>query len=117
MRAVHAMFALGLLAAGTAQAVTRYTDARIVEIETGDEQIHLFLEVLGGDSPPLGNGGTNLTPNRPYLMLATSATEVTNRKHMLASALTAYSTGAVVRIRWEDATATPNRVEYFLIRN
>ena len=117
MRALCALFAMSMLAAGAAQATIRYTDARIIEIETSEEQIHLFLEVLGGDAPPLGNGGTNMVPDRPYLMLANSAAELENRKHMYAAALAAHSAGAVVRIRWDDASVTPNRVEYFLIRN
>lgn len=109
-------FALGLLGVGTVHAVTRYTDARIIEIETSEQQIHLFLEVIGGDTPPSGNGGTNLPPDRPYVMLANTAEEIAVRKHLLAAALSAHATGAVVRIRWEDAGATPNRVEYFLVR-
>jgi hypothetical protein len=117
MRALHAMFAMSLLAAGAAQATDRYTDARILEIETGVQQIHLFLEVLGGDAPPLGNGGTNLLPNRPYLMLANTAAEIAERKHMYAAALAAHAAGAIVRIRWDDAAVTPNRVEFFLVRN
>jgi len=76
-------FALGLLGVGTVHAVTRYTDARIIEIETSEQQIHLFLEVIGGDTPPSGNGGTNLPPDRPYVMLANTAEELAVRKHLL----------------------------------
>lgn len=109
--------AAGLLCFGSAHATIRYTDAQIIEIETSDTQIFLFLQVLSGDAPPLGNGGTNSLPNRPYLTLANTAAEVESRKHMLAAALTAQTTGAVVRIRWDDASVTPDRVEYMLVRN
>ena len=112
-----AILAAGLLCVGTANAAIRYTEARILEIETSDTQIYLFLELVSGDAPPLGNGGTNSLPNRHYLRLANTPDEINNRKHMLASALSAQTTGAVVRIRWDDASATPDRVEYLLVRN
>lgn len=112
-----ALIAVGMLCFGQAHATVRYTEARIIEIETSDQEIYLFLEILSGDAPPVGNGGTNSLPNRPYLFLATNATEIANRKHMLASALAAHSTGAVVRIRWDDASTPANRVEYLLTRN
>ncbi|MBM0105758.1 hypothetical protein JM946_13535 [Steroidobacter sp. S1-65] len=108
--------AAGLLCFGSAHATIRYTEAQIIEIETGETQISLFLQVLSGDAPPLGNGGTNSPPNRHYLTLASTAIEVESRKHMLAAALMAQTTGAVVRFRWDDASATPDRVEYMLVR-
>ena len=111
------MIALGMLWIAEAHATVRYTDARIIEIETSDQEIYLFLQVLSGDAPPLGNAGTNSMPERPYLFLATNPTEIETRKHMLASALAAHTTQAVVRIRWDDASTPPNRVEYLLIRN
>lgn len=117
MRLLKSAAVLALLFVGSAHATVRYTNARISEIETSEGEIYLFLEVLSGDAPPTGNAGTNLPPDRPYLMLATTATEILNRKHMVAAALTAHSTGATVRIRWDDAGATPNRVEYFLLQN
>jgi hypothetical protein len=111
-----AFIAAGLLGAGGAQAAVKYTDAQIIEIETSDTAIYLFFQVVSGDAPPLGNGGTNSLPNRPYLRLANTAAEIESRRHMLASAIAAQTTGAVVRIRWDDASATPDRVEYMLVR-
>lgn len=111
-----AFIAAGLLCFGSAQAAVRYTDAQVIEIETGDLQIHLFLPLQDGDAPPMVNGSTNSTPNRPYLLLANTAIEIAVRKHMLAEAMMAHASGARVRIRWDDAGATPNRVEYLLIR-
>jgi hypothetical protein len=114
---IHVIIAAGLLCAGSAQATIRYVEARIIEIETSDTQIYLFLQLLSGDAPPLGNGGTNSLPNRYYLKLADTSTEIAARKHMLASAITAQTTGATVRIRWDDASVTPDRVDYLLVRN
>lgn len=108
--------ALALLCFGSAHAAIRYTEARIIEIEASDTSIYVFLEVLSGDAPPLGNGGTNSLPNRPYLTLATNATEVGSRKQMLSAAFLAYSTDSVVRLRWDDASVTPDKVEYMLVR-
>ena len=113
---LHALAALALFCFGSAHAAIRYTEARIVEIETSDTSIFMFLEVLSGDAPPVGNGGTNSLPNRPYLTLATNATDVGNRKQMLSAAFLAYSTDSVVRLRWDDASATPDKVEYMLVR-
>lgn len=111
-----ALVGAGLLCFGSAQAAIRYTDAQIIEIESSEQQIHLFLNVLSGDAPPMGNGGTNSAPDRPYLMLANTSTEIEARKHMLATAMMAHASGARVRLRWDDASATPNRVEFLLIR-
>ena len=107
----------GLLSFGNAQATVRYTDAQIIEIEVSDTQIFVFFQVISGDVPPLGNGGTNSLPNRPYLTLVGTAAEVASRKHMLATALAAKTSGATVRVRWDDTSATPDRVEYLLVRN
>jgi hypothetical protein len=68
----------GLLCFGSANATIRYTEARIIEIETTDTQIFLFLEFLSDDAPPLGNGGSNSLPNRSYLTLANTAAEIEN---------------------------------------
>jgi hypothetical protein len=51
------IIAAGLLCVGSAQAAIRYTETQIIEIETSDTQIYLFLQLLGGDAPPLGMAG------------------------------------------------------------
>lgn len=114
---INAILAAGLLCTASAQATVRYTEAQIIEIETSDTQIYLFLELVSGDTPPLGNAGTNALPERRYLKLANSAAEIETRKHMLASAIAAQMTAAVVRLRWDDASATPDKIDYMLVRN
>jgi hypothetical protein len=40
---------------------------------------------------------------KPLLFLATSAADIANRRHMLATAIAAQASGALVRFHWEDA--------------
>jgi hypothetical protein len=108
--ALTALFAL------PANAALRYTEAHISAIETHETTIYLFLDVVSGDAPPLGNAGTNEPGGRPYLLLANSATDILNRKHELAAALVALTQGSSVRIRWDDAGTYANQVEYMLVR-
>jgi len=103
------IIALAFLAS-TASATERYTNARIVEVECADDRITVFLADVTGDSPPLGNGYTNLPPERPSLMVANSVADVSARRHLFATALAAYTTGAVVRFRWEDAGTNAGRM-------
>ena len=96
-------------------ATERYTEARITGIEAYDQNILVFLQYISGDGLPQGNGGTNGTI-QPFLFLANSPTDITNRKHFLATALLAQAQNASVRIRWEDAGANANRIIVLLAR-
>ena len=100
-----------------AHAVERYTEARIAQVETSDASIVVFLDSVTGDSPPIGNGGSNEAINKPHLFIANSATDIASRDHMLGSALLALSLGSMIRFRWEDAGANAGRVVVMLVRN
>lgn len=104
-----------LLVSGIANAAERYTEARILQVETSDNSIIVFLDVVSGDTPPHGNGGSNESI-KPYLLLANSPSDIANRNHVLATALMAHSAGSVVRFRWEDAGANAGRVVVMLLR-
>jgi hypothetical protein len=107
---------LGLLMGSltcVAHAAERYTEARITQVETGEIYVSLFLSVVSGDAPPVGNGGSNEPVTKPFLVLANSATDIANRKHMLSAALLAYAQGSVLRFRWED---TDSRIMVMLTR-
>ena len=99
----------------SAFATERYTEARITGIDCYDLNIVVFLEYISGDGLPQGNGGSN-GAIQPFLFLATSPTDITNRKHFLAAALLAQAQNASVRIRWEDAGANANRIVVLLAR-
>jgi hypothetical protein len=116
MKALNALTAMLALAAGTASATERYTEARIIQIEASETAVLVFLQLLSGDSPPLGNGLTNQPVNQHWLFLANSSTDITNRRHLVASALTAHALGSEVRIRWEDAGTDANRIVALLTR-
>jgi hypothetical protein len=105
-----------LLGSGPVLAVERYTEARITQMETGESVIWLFLEVVSGDAPPTGNGGSNESV-KPYLILANSLEDLNARKHYQAAALVAMTTGTVVRFRWDDAGVNANRVWVMLVRS
>jgi hypothetical protein len=105
-----------LLSSGPVLAVERYTEARITQLETNDAGMYVFLQVVSGDAPPVGNGGSNESV-KPYLILANSAEDVAARKHYLAAALVAMTTGTVVRFRWDDAGVNANRVWVMLVRS
>jgi hypothetical protein len=107
---------LAVAALGSAQALAteRYTEARIKQTETSDTAIFVYLEVVSGDAPPTGNGGSNEPLTKPYLLLATSAQEFEARKHLLASTYVALTTGTTMRIRWDDAN---NRITHLLLRS
>jgi hypothetical protein len=98
-----------------AQAVERYTDARITQLDMSDNTIVLFLEVISGEAVPIGNGGSNES-NKPFLMLANSAADIESRKHFLAAALMAQTQGSIMRFRWEDAGTNANRIVVLLLR-
>jgi hypothetical protein len=104
------------LVAATASAAERYTEARIIQVETSDTAILVFLQVISGDTPPLGNGLTNQPGSQHWLYLAKSTEDIDKRKHLLASALAAQVTGSQVRIRWEDSGADLNRIVALLAR-
>jgi hypothetical protein len=110
MKSAAVILAAFAFLAGAASATERYTDARILEVESADDRITVFLTNVSGDNPPLGNGYTNLSPERPLLMIANSVADVSARRHLFAVALTAYTAGMVVRFRWEDAGANAGRV-------
>jgi hypothetical protein len=95
-------------------AAERYTEARITQIEVSDETIVVFLAVASGDAPPMGNSGSNEPVSKPYLYLANSSTDIANRRHFLAAALTAQTLGTIARFRWED---TNSRVTVMLARD
>ena len=117
MRTVIATTTLmAFLAAATASAAERYTEARIIQVETSDNAILVFLEVISGDAPPLGNGLTNQPVSQHSLYVANSAADIANRKHLLASVLAAHTTGSQVRIRWEDSGVDANRIVALLAR-
>jgi hypothetical protein len=99
----------------SASATERYTEARITGIEAYDLNIVVFLQYVSGDGLPQGNGGTNGSI-QSFLFLANSPTDITNRKHFLATALLAQAQNASVRIRWEDAGANANRIVVLLTR-
>jgi hypothetical protein len=111
------LIALLALACGTAAATERYTEARIFQIETSDASVVAFLEVVSGEAPPIGNGGSNESFSKPMLLLANSATDITARNHLLGSAFVAMTQGTVVRFRWEDAGTNAGRVIVMLIRS
>src|SRR5688572_853834 len=98
-----------LLSSGPALAVERFTEARITQFETSESGIILFLQVVSGDAPPVGDGGSNEAV-KPYLLLANSLEDIAARRHYQAAALVAMTTGSVVRFRWDDAGVNANRV-------
>ena len=104
-----------MLASVPVLAVERYTEARITQFETNDAGIIVFLQVVSGDAPPMGNGGSNEAV-KPYLILASTAEDVAARKHYQAAALVAMTNGTVVRFRWDDAGVNANRVWVMLVR-
>jgi hypothetical protein len=116
MKALNALAAVLAFAAGTASATERYTEARITQVEASDTTILVFLQLISGDSPPLGNGLTNQPVNQHWLFLANSFTDIGNRRHLVASALAAHALGSEVRIRWEDSGADANRIVALLTR-
>jgi hypothetical protein len=97
-------------------AYERYTEARITQIETSETAIFVFLQVVSGDAPPTGNGGSNEPAIKPYLVLANSVEDLAARKHYQAAALVAMTNGTVVRFRWDDAGPNANRVMVMLVR-
>jgi hypothetical protein len=100
---------------GPAFATLRYTEARIVQIETSDLGIYVFLEYVSGDALPAGNGGTNEPLSKPYLILADSS-NLPSRDHMIASAMLALTSNTMVRFRWDDAGSTPSLISHLLLR-
>jgi hypothetical protein len=106
---------MAALLVGPTIAMERYTEARISQIETGETNVLAFLEVVSGDAPPQGNGGSN-EAIKPYLMLANSAESIESRKHLLANAWIAFTRGSIVRFRWDDAGANANCVYVMLVR-
>jgi hypothetical protein len=100
---------------GPAMAVERYTEARIRQIETSEANVLVFLDVVSGDAPPVGNGGSNESI-KPYLILANSPESIASRKHLLANAWLAFTQRSVVRFRWDDAGANANCVFVMLVR-
>jgi hypothetical protein len=99
---------------GNAMAADRYTEALVSQVETSDYGAYLFLQVVSGDAPPAGNGGSNEPLSKPYLILATSAQELESRKAWLAGVFVAMTSGTVVRFRWDDTT---NRITHILVRS
>jgi hypothetical protein len=105
----------GVLGASTpVQAADRYTEARILQVETSDFGIYVFLQVVSGDAPPVGNGGSNEPLSKPYLIVSTSSQEAESRKAMLANVMVALTTGTTVRLRWDDTNA---RISHLLVRS
>jgi len=100
---------------GQVLAIDRYTEARILQIETSELGIYVFLQPVSGDATPAGNGGSNEPLSKPYLILA-DANNMAARKHMIASAHVALTTGTVVRFRWDDAGSLPNLITHLLLR-
>lgn len=80
----------------SACATERYTEARITGIDCYDLNIAVLLEYISGDGLPQGNGGSNGAV-QPFLFLATSPTDIINRKRFLAAALLAQLRIASVR--------------------
>lgn len=115
MRRLLYLAVLSALGVAPAQAVERYTEARITQLEVSDNSIILFLDVVSGEAVPIGNGGSNES-NKPFLMLANSAADIESRKHILAAALLAQTQGSVMRFRWEDAGTNANRIVVLLLR-
>jgi hypothetical protein len=102
---------------GTAWTAERYTEARITQVESGDEQVVVFLQWQSGDSLPPGNGGSNEPGQKYFLYLAKSSTDIAIRRHFIASALAAMSNQSVARFRWEDTGTNAGRVMYMLVRS
>jgi hypothetical protein len=116
MKTLISFAVLVLVANGPALAAERYTEARITQIETSESNVLLFLQVVAGDPPPAGNGGSNESI-KPYLMLANSPTDLAERKHLVANAFVALTTGSTVRFRWDDSTPEPGYVVVMLVRS
>lgn len=113
------MTAMLLISMGVAKAAEVYTEARITQIEQNDAYIILFLGEVSETPPPTGNGSSNEPhPNnaKPLLFLASSPSDISNRKHLLSAAITALSLGSKVRFRWEDGGTSPGRIHTMLIR-
>ncbi len=106
-----------MVSANLALADVRFTEARISQVESSDIGIIVFLQVISGDAPPTGNGGTNEPLTKSYLMLANSNEDANARKHLYAAALVALAQGTVVRFRWEDAGPNPSRITHILVRS
>jgi hypothetical protein len=85
MRIVLYVFAvfLALSCCVNVLAAEQYTEAKIAQIEPGDASIYLFLDVVSGAPPPVGNSGSNESINKPYLALATTVADVASRQHFL----------------------------------
>jgi hypothetical protein len=116
MKTSSSLAILFLFAGGPTLAAERYTEARITQIETSESNVLLYLQVVAGDPPPTGNGGSNESI-KPYLMLANSPTDIAERKHLVANAIVALTTGSTVRFRWDDSTPEPGYVVVMLVRS
>ena len=110
MKISAAWLGIFVLLAGTAIATERYTYATISEVECADDRVTVFLTNVSGDMPPLANGYTNIAPDRPSLLIASTVAEVSSRQHLIATTLAAYMAGTTVRFRWEDTGTLPGRV-------
>ena len=109
-------FFLGLVLSSSpafAMAADRYTEARVTQIETSDFGSYVYLQVVSGDAPRVGNGGSNEPVSKPYLILSASQQDSDARRPMIASAFVALNSGAVVRFRWDD---TNSRITHLLVR-
>ncbi|HEU5134645.1 MAG TPA: hypothetical protein VFU13_05835 [Steroidobacteraceae bacterium] len=105
-----------MFACGPVSATIRYTEARITQIETSDLGIYVFMQVVSGDAPPTGDGGTNEAIAKSYLLIANSVDDFTARAHLLSSALVALTLGTVVRFRWDDAGPDAALITHLLVR-
>ena len=115
---VRSLILIALICAcGPASATIRYTEARITQVETSDLGIYVFLQLVSGDAPPTGNGGTNEPLIKPYLLIANSVDDFTTRAHLTATALVALSLGTVVRFRWDDAGPDALLITHLLVRS
>lgn len=109
-----AVAALLAFAAGPLFAADRYTEARVYQVEASELGMYVYLQVISGDAPPVGNGGSNEPVNKPYLILTSSPQDLEARKALVTSAFVALTTGSLVRFRWDDTT---NRITHLLVRS
>ena len=106
-----------MLVCGTSFGTEHYTEARITQVDASDAGIVFFLQVVSGDTPPVGNGGSNEPVSKSFLALANTPETIASRKHLLSAAFVAMSAGTIVRFRWDDAGPYPGWILVMLVRS
>jgi hypothetical protein len=83
-------------------AADKRTSARIKKVEAYSTGILVWLQRIEGDVIPMGASGYFGQTSNTRLLLADTPAEIEARKHMLSTALAAYSMGDPVWFYWSD---------------